>query len=263
MIKRDSITFTVLLIIFTITQNLFAQVYSNSILDSIQGDWSCYQTLCEKSCESCCENEIFLDIQIINDSIHFFDYPNMYFGSYPLQSKNDSLYCDKDVSKLLGYEYPAHSFKITNDSLTIADYYLFKRKSFDSGIINKLKKDSINFEYLKGRWMIVTKYDRQYDRSENGLYWHVELPFKVTHKLNFQSDHQLPSSRYLLLKVNGEYQKFYIEYLSERRLTVVTGSWYTGGQTNHSRHNTFETQTNGGFAIDFCRPEDRILDDSY
>lgn len=240
-----------------------AQVSSLSPLDSLQGNWSCYATSCEKNCEICCENEVILDLQIDGDTIHFFDYPNMYFGSYPIQMKDDSLYCDQGVSEMLGYDYPIHSFKVFNDSLSMADYYFFKRNSFDSSLVRTLKKDSMNFENLMGKWLIVLKYDRYYNRSENGLYWHVKLPFRVTDKLNFQDKSQLPTSRYLTLKVNGAYKKFYIEYLSKRRLTVVTDSWYTGGKKNRARHDSFETQPGRGFAIDFCRPDDRITDDSY
>ncbi len=213
-------------------------------LSDIQGDWSCYDTGCQKMCESCCEEEIYLNLRIKGDSISFFHYPNMYYGTYKIQMKDSSLFCDSTLGAMLGKSYSRNkSYSLRsgidhypfaptyckNDTLVSAGYYFFKRKKFNDSIVDILKKDSLIVSDLKGKWKLVTMYDTYYDGE--GMQ-PIQFPFKLSKQLNFTEKSLNPPRRVnkvVYIKADGVLRDFYIDYLSPGFLVLVAGKWNEEG----------------------------------
>jgi len=229
---------TILLITF------FNTGFTQKKLEELQGDWTCFKTGCEQVCETCCRNQIYFDLRIHNDSVDVFDYPHAYFGTYKIESFVDSINME-----LVRYNSRTVRFfqgsTVANDTLTTETNYSFHRDTFDHQLVSTLIEDSINFKELMGKWEIVLEYPEDYGSGP----FYVKLPFKVTHKLNFISESQLPTTRFLRLRVNGELKLFYIQSLTNYNLTVVTESWYNG--VVNSARGAYYTNLPGKYIIDY------------
>lgn len=218
--------------------------------EELQGDWTCFNTGCEEVCETCCRNLVYFDLRIHNDSVDIFDYPHAYFGSYKIESFVDSINL-----KYLDHNSGNHPFfnnaTVVNDTLTTNTNYSFYRDTFDQQLVTTLIKDSLNFKELMGKWEIVLEYPEDYGTGP----FYVELPFKVTDQLNFTSEAQLPTTRFLRLRVNGELKLFYIQSLTNYQLTIITGSWYEKNIVNSAR-GAYHSNPPGKFIIDYRKVYD-------
>lgn len=220
-------------------------------LNSIQGDWKCYDIACEKICEVCCDNLIGLHFRISGDSVSFFEYPHQYFGTYKIETDSNKFVRNEKLLRILNGRYvndlPNRSSHyiysstewlfadfsnrvLRNDTLITNNYFFYKRDSFDEKIIKALKKDSINRKTLIGQWELVTKYDQGYNRDEQGDgYYHIQPPFNMPKELTFTKETILPPTvkgKRVKVMVNGISCDFYISDISQYRFTLVPGKWY-------------------------------------
>ena len=236
--------FGILTFLMALCSTGFAQIQ----LEELQGDWSCFDTGCEKRmCETCCRNMLYFDLKIHNDSVDVFDYPNKFIGTYRIESYIDSL-------NNRAYKVDMPTFlrqpRVSNDTLTTEMDFSFRRNAFDDEIVSILLKDSLIFTNLLGEWEIVLKYPGSSMNSGD-----VKLPFNITDKLNFSSDSELLTKRFLQIAVNGELKLFYIRSITNYSLKVTAKSWYTGQSCNYA-HDAWYLNFSRKFIIEFRKVVD-------
>jgi hypothetical protein len=208
------IPFIILIMVsFTNHEEKQSQINSESE-KTLAGDWICIDIKCEKICESCCEDLVYIDLRIRSDSVFLFEYPYMFHES-------------KVISAI---ELP-DPFLLRGDTLVMG-INTYRRASFDPPVVAALLKDSINRQHLIGKWNLITRYSNGYNGDEQSDgFWYVEFPFKVPPALTFNSKNIIPpmmNGRKLMLPINGVNKEFYIRHVSTYRFTLVPGKWYEG-----------------------------------
>jgi hypothetical protein len=197
----------------------------------IQGNWKIFKVdnaVAEEKLQLEAD-DYFDQLQIRNDSIWTFEYPNQYYGCFKIDSVVNSIRDPDDFNNQLRFSYSMSMFKLKNDTLIVkrrmGGYGYYKRDTFDIKIIEQLKKDSINPKILIGTWDLITKYP---DEIEYGPDIIIQFPFRATAVLNFNQKNIIPptvTGRHLLIPANGVKKDFYILHFTNNRLTIVTGKW--------------------------------------
>lgn len=213
---------------------------------ALEGGWKCIHIECEKICETCCENLVYLDFLVAGDSISFFKYPYQYFGTYRIETDSLRMKYGPEIQKKLesAFAFPlpnssrSHIFSaleflncnlsalsISNDTLRSGNRYV--RQTFDPKIIKQLKKDSVNLNSLAGKWKLVDKYSNGYegDMQSDGFY-HIGFPFKLPVVLALDAKTLSVNGRWLKMDISGKQRDFYIANVRANGFTIVPGAWF-------------------------------------
>lgn len=168
------------------------------------------------------------DLIIENDSIHFFYYPVEF-----LSGKAFSI-----DTQYLSYEgqWGTRTFplRFEDDTLFLYDFEegwfleeVYARATFDDSIISVLKKDSINYAMLEGKWVLYRDYFHNY-----GTHYVLDFPHEIPDSLELTRKEilsTLDTDKSILMKTDGEYKKYYLGYSSfYDELHLKPGPWYKG-----------------------------------
>jgi|GEM_PF-5905951 len=184
---------------------------SVSSMKAKQGNWKCVDIICDKACETCCEELIYFDLQIISDSVSYFQYPHQYYFTNSINETTSWLSHDTLSIKTLGATF----------------LFIQQTKVIDSKTISLLKKDSINPASLVGTWELYTWKKMGYEGEED-YEGTIDFPFKLKSFLKLKATQLIPPlliGRTLKIPVNGVNKACTIVLLTENHITFRAGNW--------------------------------------
>jgi hypothetical protein len=188
-------------------------------LKDLQGDWRCYYIKCEKICEICCSDPVYVDVRMQGDTVYSFNYPHQYYSMARLLPKGSKV---NDYRNETGSPPDLVFTSLKNDTLILGGTHYYVRTLFDNKIVARLKKDSINSASLIGDWVLVTRYLGDYgDDNVN-----IRFPFKLPATLKITSAEIKPPTikgRYFTMNVNGTEKKFRVRKIDDNRILLSKG----------------------------------------
>ncbi len=182
--------------------------------------------------------------QVKRDSIGIFEYPCQYYYSTTFKIKSDSIYFADGTSAGAKINGEFLEIAFAGDKSRPARTEFFRKDTLDHVLLEKLKHDSVSLGCLVGKMKIVNEVIPE-DGPVSKITFPVNLPEHLSVE-NTRAAQALYRARTVLLPVNGQKRKFYVEKIewnnydgnytkavnnNWQRKTAITlrpAEWWTG-----------------------------------
>lgn len=204
---------------------------------NIQGIWNlksrdCAQINPKGISEAPVPDEKFNTIWIDDSTISFFRYPYEFIGTYSYKRKGDQLQLN-DFSDPVTFEIKDSLLYITEnlkkgDCLQYTNQYSRSRGNLHQDTVNEkridaMKKDTIHFSLLTGKWKLST--ERHLNDGSDPVA--LKFSFKIPHTLTFPDPRidTTVSKQIITLDVNGKKRPFLISLMNENSFSISPWKW--------------------------------------
>lgn len=180
--------------------------------------------------------ELFNTIVIDDSTISFFDYPYEFVFSYTYQRSADELQL-KGLSDSYEFQLKDSMLFVTEtqkegDCLQHLEKYGRSRGNLHQDTVNPrlleaLKKDTINFSMLAGKWTLST--ERHLNDGSDPV--KLKFSFKIPHVMNFPNQNMdtTLSKQIVSLDVNGKKKPFLISLMDDHSFWLSPWHWELDG----------------------------------
>lgn len=204
---------------------------------NINGIWNLKLRDCAKInpkgvSEAPAPEERFNTIWVDDSTIYFFRYPYELTGSYSYKRNGDQLELN-DFSDPFTFELKDSFLYVTEnlkqgDCLQYINQYSRSSGNHNQDTVNEnllqtLKKDTINFSLLTGKWILST--ERNLNDGSDPV--PLTFSFKIPHTLTFPDKRMntAVSKQIITLDVNGKKRPFLISLLNEYSFSIAPWKW--------------------------------------
>jgi hypothetical protein len=180
--------------------------------------------------------ERFNTIWVDDSTISFFRYPYEFVGRYSYKRKGDQLELN-DFSDPVTFEIKDSLLYVTEnlkkgDCLQYINQYSRSSGNHNQDTVNEnllqtLKKDTINFSLLTGKWILST--ERHLNDGSDPI--PLKFSFKIPYTLTFPANRMYSSvsKQIIILDVNGKKRPFLISLMDDYSFWISPWKWEMEG----------------------------------